>query len=115
MTNEQYNAMLANGSKSLRDANHTGPSPEPKRAIRNEPLGESQGQKDNSGRISISVVSARKRLIDPDNLCPKWLIDCLRYCALIPGDEPDKISLKISQRKITKDEEEHTQIEIIYP
>lgn len=50
-------------------------------------------------------------MLDPDNLCPKSLIDGLRYAGLIPGDEPDKIELSISQERCAK-EEERTEIEI---
>ena len=66
----------------------------------------------NSGRVHIRIVSVRKRLLDPDNLCEKYHLDCLRYCGVIQGDEPDKITLETTQRKAAKGEDEHTQIEI---
>lgn len=81
----------------------------------NEPLASSKGKKESSSRIHLGIVSIRKRLCDPDNLSPKALIDCLRYCGAIPGDEPDKITLEVSQRKAEKGEEERTEITISYP
>ncbi|MDB6117400.1 MAG: hypothetical protein JWO08_1181 [Verrucomicrobiaceae bacterium] len=63
-------------------------------------------------RFHIRFVSVRKRLIDPDNLSEKWLLDCLRFAQVIPGDEPEKITLETTQRKARKGEEEHTLIEV---
>ena len=40
------------------------------------------------------------------------MLDCLRYCQAIRGDEPDKITLETTQRKTEKGEEEFTLIEI---
>ena len=77
-----------------------------------EPLAKGQGEKANPGRVHIRFVSVRKCLLDPDNLCEKYILDCLRYCGVIQGDEPEKITLETTQRKAKKGEEEHTQIEI---
>lgn len=68
-----------------------------------------------SRRVHIRFESVRQRLCDPDNLSEKWLLDCLRNCGAIAGDEPDKITLETTQRKAAKGEEEHTQITITYP
>jgi hypothetical protein len=68
-----------------------------------------------ASRVHIRFESVRKRLLDPDNLSEKWTLDCLRYIGAIPGDEPDKITLEVSQRKAEKNEAEHTQITITYP
>ena len=65
-----------------------------------------------TGRIFIRFVSVRKRLLDPDNLCEKYLLDCLRYSGLISGDEPEKVSLETAQRKCRKGESEKTIVEI---
>lgn len=92
-----------------------GTHPELERAAGHAALGQDQGQEGPAGRVHLRIVSVRKRLLDPDNLSPKWLIDCLRYCGAINGDEPDKISLETTQRKAGKGEEEHTIIEITTP
>jgi len=68
-----------------------------------------------TSRIHIRFESVRKRLCDPDNICEKWTLDCLRYIGVIRGDEPDKITLETTQRKAAKGEAEHTQITITYP
>jgi hypothetical protein len=81
----------------------------------NEPLATRKGKKEASGRVHFKFVSVRKRLIDPDNVSVKWLLDCCRRIGLVAGDEHDKITLETAQRKAAKGEEEHTRIEIIYP
>ena len=78
----------------------------------NEPLEADKSQEGDSGRILVRFVSVRKRLCDPDNLSVKWLLDSLRYASVIPGDEPEKISLEVSQRRCAKGEIEKTEIAI---
>ena len=95
--------------------NDTGATAKLERIAGDEPLAASKGKAESPSRIHLSIVSIRKRLCDPDNLSPKGLIDCLRYCGAIPGDEPDKITLETSQRKAEKGEEERTEITINYP
>jgi hypothetical protein len=78
-------------------------------------LAKDEGQEGGAGRVHLRIVSIRKRLLDPDNLSVKWLIDCLRYSSIIRGDEPDKITLQVEQRKCAKGEAEATQIFITLP
>jgi len=78
-------------------------------------LAEGEVEKADTRRVHIRFISVRQRLCDPDNLCEKFLLDCLRNCGAISGDEPDKITLETTQRKTAKGEEEHTQITITYP
>lgn len=87
-------------------------NPKLERVARDGALGAAQGQETSSERVLIRFVSVRKRLLDPDNLAEKWLLDCLRYCRAVRGDEPDKITLQTTQRKCEKGEEEHTEIEL---
>ena len=47
------------------------------------------------------------------NLSVKWLLDACRYARIIRGDEPEKITLEVTQRKCAKGEREHTIIEIV--
>ncbi len=93
----------------------SGPSAIMERNPGNEPLEADQAKAASASRLHIRFTSARKRLCDPDNLSVKWLLDCLRYCGAIDGDEPDKITLEVAQRKCGKDEQEHTLIEVIFP
>lgn len=62
-------------------------------------------------RVRVRVVSFRSRLCDPDNLCPKYFVDCLRYAGLITDDTPELITLEVSQVKVKRGEE-RTEIEI---
>jgi hypothetical protein len=78
-------------------------------------LASSEGEKEASGRVHFKFVSVRKRLIDPDNVSVKWLLDCCRRIGLVAGDEHDKITLETAQRRANKNEEEHTEVTINYP
>jgi hypothetical protein len=97
------------------NADHTGPNPELERAAGDGPLATGQGQKEDSGRVHIRIVSVRKCLCDPDNLSPKWLLDSLRYCRVIRDDTPAAITLETTQRKAAKGEAEHTLVQIFTP
>ena len=81
----------------------------------NGTLAKSQGEKSNTGRVHLCIVRIAKRMLDPDNISPKWIIDCLRSSRIIQGDEPDKITLQVEQRKCAKGEEESTQVWITFP
>jgi len=123
MTRAEILALFPNASASLLnladDNNHTlhpRTNPEPQRPDRQSELAlPREAEKEGTARIHLRIVSVRKRLLDPDNLVPKWTIDALRYCGIIPGDEPEKITLETLQRKAAKGEEEHTIVEIITP
>lgn len=65
-----------------------------------------------TGLLLVRVTSVRCRLIDEDNLCEKYHVDCLRYAGIIPDDSPDKVRIETSQRKTAKGEAEHTVIEV---
>ena len=78
-------------------------------------LAKNEGEEGRAGRVHLRIVSIRKRLLDPDNISVKWLIDCLRYSKIIRGDEPDKITLQVEQRKCSKGEAETTKIYITLP
>ena len=91
------------------------PLPELERNPSAGPLATHEEQEANSSRVHLRIVSIRKRLLDPDNLSVKWLIDCLRYSKIIRGDEPDKITLQVEQRKCAKGEAEATEIWLTFP
>ncbi len=89
------------------------PSPKPEQIVRDEPLAKVKGEASNSGRIAVRITSFRRRLLDPDNLCPKFFIDGLRYSGLIPDDRQEDIALTVEQVKVKTKEEERTEIEIL--
>jgi hypothetical protein len=84
----------------------------PQRLILNGALAAQEREKTNSRRISVRVESIRKRLIDPDNLCAKWFVDCLRYCGVLRDDTASDIEFTITQRKAKKGEQERTELTI---
>ena len=114
----EFDALISNASTDFKRANtHLAPaSPRPNAVMecdsRVAALAPSKAKEADSERVHIRFVSVRKRLLDPDNLSEKWLLDCLRFCGAIKGDEPEKITLETTQRKAAKGEEEHTIIEI---
>jgi hypothetical protein len=75
----------------------------------------SDGRKENSAgdaRLRVTITSYRRRLLDPDNPCPKFLIDALRYAHLIPDDSPAYITLEIRQKLVDTKAQEGTLVEI---
>lgn len=90
--------------------------PKSQQAVCHESLGSSPGKVENTGRVTVRIVSFRRRLLDIDNLAggTKAFIDSLRYAKLIQDDNPQAIILEVSQVKVGKKAEEHTEIELIY-
>ena len=85
------------------------------------PLPTGEVEAGNPNRIHVRLVSIRKRLIDPDNLSGKSLVDCLRNAGFLLDDTAEEISYQIEQRKPRKDpqtgqtEEEGTLVYLTYP
>lgn len=116
MTKNELLARYPRASKSFIAANLDVESPR-KAAVmeshaRTQPLATSQVEEGVSAPILVRVVSTRKRLCDSDNLAAKFIIDNLRNCGAIEGDEPEKITVEVSQRKVRKGEEEFTVIQV---
>lgn len=85
-------------------------SPQLEQAVRNVPVCPPQREAAYTGRVLIRVTSHRRRLIDPDNLCPKYFIDCCRYAGLVRDDTPEAIDLEVRQARVSTKEEERTEI-----
>lgn len=90
--------------------------PEPQYPVRHEPLA-AQGREGEDaarppGRVRVAVTSYRRRLIDPDNLCPKFAIDACRYAGLIRDDSEADIEFSVRQEKVATKAEEKTVIEL---
>lgn len=79
-----------------------------------EPLGQEEGEGRGPRRIAVRFVSRRVRLIDPDNLTPKYLLDGLRYSGLIPDDRFEDITVDVCQEKVAHKVEEETLVEVRY-
>jgi hypothetical protein len=76
------------------------------------PLAAKEVQGSSRQRFLVRVESTRRRLLDTDNLCEKYLLDLCRYAGAIPGDSPAEIELETRQRKAGKGEAESTLITI---
>lgn len=122
MTTQQLKDKFPNASASFVEANcHNGQHDEhhnlqegsqPQPAIRDEPLEKAERKEGHATGVYVRVVSFRTRLTDPDNLCPKYFIDCLRYAKIIPNDTQEDIELAVIQRKVATRKEERTEIMI---
>ena len=83
-----------------------------------QPVGSVKGKEGDeltgSGRHHIRIVSKRVRLCDADNLVGgvKHLVDALRISQVIPEDDPQAISLEVSQEKVSSYADEETWVEI---
>lgn len=73
--------------------------------VRHESVAAAAREAGDPGRVHVSVVSFRARLCDPDNLCPKYFVDCLRYAGLIADDTPDCITLEVRQVRCRRAEQ----------
>ena len=86
----------------------SGPEPEP--IVRDESLGSVQGKAKYAASIHVHITSWRVRPVDPDNLCPKYFIDCLKYAGFIPDDTPWDITLELEQVQVEDKRDEGTEI-----
>lgn len=87
-------------------------NPVPKRTVRDAPPRKGPTKEGDPVRYVVRVVSVRIRLLDEDNLCPKYVCDFLRYCGALPGDAPGICKIETTQRKVEKEEPEHTEVRV---
>ena len=106
---------LARERVNKHEDNRTSPGPEPESPVQHEPVAAQAGEAKNPSRIHVRITSFRCRLLDPDNLCPKYFVDCLRYAGLIPDDRAQDIALEVRQEKVSTRAQERTVIEIEGP
>jgi len=110
--------LFPNGSKSFlalhgfTDVYNSLAAPKLERDIGDGPLAEGQIQEAAPARILVRVESFRRRLIDEDNLCEKYAVDCCRYAGLLPSDAPNKTKIEVSQTKVYDEKDERTEITI---
>jgi hypothetical protein len=76
--------------------------------------GETRYESGMSPRHRVRIVSKRVRLCDPDNLVGgvKHLVDALRIAEIIPEDDPQAITLEVSQEKVSSYAQEETWVEV---
>jgi hypothetical protein len=98
------------GSSAIVD---TGKNPVVERRSRDGALGKRQSQKRDTGTFLVRVTAFRVRLLDEDNLCEKYHVDCCRYAGLLPSDAAGKAKITTSQEKVGSEAEERVEI-VIY-
>lgn len=75
-------------------------------------LGAVQAKAQDTVRFLVRVTSRRRNLLDQDNLCEKFHVDCLRYAAIIPSDAPTETRIEVTQEKVGKGEAEEIIIQV---
>lgn len=88
------------------------PAPVVERDLRPRPLAAGKAEKGHPRKFLVRVTSFRRRLLDEDNLCEKYHVDCCRYSGLLAEDAPGQARIVTSQEKVSRKEDERTEIEI---
>jgi hypothetical protein len=57
-------------------------------------------------------IKARPGLLDLDNLCEKYVVDCCRYAGILPGDSPSQAQIEVKQEKVSSKEPEEIVTEV---
>jgi hypothetical protein len=109
-------AFIRRNSRNSRETlvldHHSGSPAELERHLGDGAMGEVQVQKGIGGRVLVRVTAYRRRLLDEDNLCEKYLVDLCRYCGALPSDAAGKAKIEVCQQKVGSNEPEETVIEI---
>jgi hypothetical protein len=82
------------------------------RSVRHGTMGAVQVQAEAPRNVLVRVTAFRRRLLDEDNLCEKYHVDCCRYAGVIHGDSPATTKIEVCQKKVGSKEREYVQIEI---
>lgn len=120
LTRSQLEALFPNASEGfLRGAaigggggDRKGPGAVLERRAGDAALGKAQTKGADSGKFFVRVTSFRRRLLDEDNLCEKYHVDCCRYAGLLPSDSAAKARIVTTQEKVGSEAEERTVISI---
>ena len=97
------------------------PNPKPERhdaaALGGTVPGEEKGMEGACGRTRVRFTGYRVKMLDPDNFAAstKALVDGLRHCGILEGDEPWRIILETDQVRVKSFKEERTVITIETP
>jgi hypothetical protein len=113
--------LLAQGSESFRRANthllsvpadRARQTAKPERTPLKRIPKKQPAQTPDTRRYVCRFESVRRRLLDEDNLIPKWHCDFLRYCGAIHSDAPGACHIITTQRQALHGESEHVVITI---
>lgn len=99
-----------NASPSFLRLNGPAPAPQLERGTGPWPLAKGKVEEGHPGRFLVVVKSYRRRLLDEDNLCCKFVVDCCRYAGVLPADSPDRAHITVSQEKVGSKAEERSEI-----
>lgn len=75
-------------------------------------MGSLQVQEGPGQRVLVRITAVRKRLLDEDNLCEKYLVDLCRYAGIIVGDSPATTHIEVCQQKAEPGGAEYCRIEV---
>lgn len=76
------------------------------------PLAKSKTEDGHPRKFLVRVTSFRRRLLDEDNLCEKYHVDCCRYAGLLRADDPSQARIITTQEKVRTKAEERTEVAI---
>ncbi len=109
---KSFHALNANLIQAGRPQPTPAMRPELERGAETGPLATRPAQAFHPGKYFVRIISYRCVLLDEDNLCGKFLVDSLRYAALLPADSPDRCRIIATQEKVRTKKEERTEIQI---
>ena len=89
------------------------PLPQPEPPVRNGSQEAPPCQTLFSARVLVRITSFRCQPADPDNICVKHMVDCLRHSRVIVNDRAVDLDLKVAQKKVRTRAEERTEIVVI--
>ena len=117
MTSDELKAKFPNASAAFLAANRdhnarSAPVLEP--CPRHEPLEAPSAEERHPASFHVRILSIRKRLLDEDNLCEKFHVDCLRRNGFIPDDDPATTRIEVRQRKCERGEPERVVLTVEY-
>lgn len=93
------------------------PPAKSQRPVRKTLVSNAQGKNESMGRVTLRYTCRFVRPRDTDNLVgsTKALTDGLRRCGLLQNDDPASLRLIVEQEKVEHYDQEHIEIELIYP
>lgn len=86
--------------------------PKLERSLGNAAFRQNKRKKKGTKRFRVRVVGHSRHPIDPCNFCTKYIVDALRFAGIIEDDSWAHIELEAKQKKVERDCDVGTQIEI---
>ncbi len=99
-------------ARAVLHSGNSGKAPKLERDSRDGTLGQKPVQVPATRRFFIRLTAVRHRLLDEDNACEKYHVDCCRYAGLIPGDGPATTKIETRQENAEPGGPEFVRVEI---